>query len=62
MQTYRWTKVWAVQTSIDDSVIAGDLIAVDSASGESKQRVRSVTQMQTKAGKPYLTLLLEEVK
>jgi hypothetical protein len=62
MQTYRWTKVWAVQTPMDDEVAPGDTIAVEAGNGESKQLVRSVTEMKNKSGKPYKTLLLEEVK
>jgi uncharacterized Zn finger protein len=57
-KSYRWTKVWAVQTDAEDTVDEGDLIVVESAAGESKQRVLSVTSCQTKSGKPYLTLLV----
>jgi len=61
-QGYRWTKVWAVQTDIDDAVTVGDLVSVESSSGESKQRVLSVTEMHNKAGRPYLTILCQEAK
>jgi hypothetical protein len=59
---YRWTKVWAVNTSADDAVVEGDLIVVESSGGDSKQMVQSVTPMLNKSGKPYQTLLLQEVK
>jgi len=57
---YRWTKVWAVQTSADDETEAGDIIAVEASSGDSKQLVLSKTEMHTKSGKPYFVLLTQE--
>lgn len=59
---YRWAKVWAVQTDIDDEVDVGDVILVDAQNGDSKQTVLSVTVMTTKSGKEYKTLLTQEAK
>jgi hypothetical protein len=62
MQSYRWTKVWAVQTDMEDDVAVGETVVVESNGGDSKQVVLSVTQMFNKSGKPYKTLLLRELK
>jgi hypothetical protein len=59
--TYKWTKVWAVQTPHTDSVQKGEIIEVGGAS-PSKQEVQSVTVMFNRSGQPYKTLLLKEVK
>jgi len=58
---YTWTKVYAVQTDIDDDVAVGDIIKVGDRNGGSKQQVQSVTIMLNKQGGEYKTLLLRAV-
>jgi hypothetical protein len=61
LAAYKWTKVYAVQTSMDNPVQVGDEIVVNDRNGGSKQVVRSVTVMENRQGDPYKTLLLKAV-
>lgn len=59
---YSWTKVYAVQTHVNNEVKEGDEITVDDRNGGSPQKVLSVTTMKNRSGREYKTLLLESLE
>jgi hypothetical protein len=59
---YKWTKVWAIQVDMEDTVQPGDIIKVGASTGASEQLVLSVTVMRNQKGGEYKTCLLQAVK
>ena len=59
---YNWTKVFAVQTHINNDIEVGDEIHVEDRNGGSQQQVISITIMTTRSGKQYKVLLLKSLE
>lgn len=60
-KSYKWTKVWAVQTDSENPISVGDTVMVESSRGTSKNEVLSITIMTGRNGRDYKVLLCKSL-